>query len=172
MIRVLLAFIISINLSLICYGKQISLEDGRIVFDVPDSFRPLPKEILEIKFPSAQRPQYAVGNENAATTIVYDIKNSPFPPEQIHEIKEALTQAFDRAVPGIAWIGNKIVQLSDKDWIYLEFESNAIDTDIHNIILATDYEDKMLIFNFNSTTKEFKQYEPQFRASIDSIIVK
>ena len=59
-----------------------------------------------------------------------------------------------------------------QQWIYLEMSSRAIDTDIHNIMLITPLQGKMLIFNFNSTKAEFPKVEAELRASINSIAFK
>jgi len=50
--------------------------------------------------------------------------------------------------------------------------TNAVDTDIYNIMLFTCYKGKMLIFNFNSTREEFKKYEKDLRKSIRTIKIK
>ena len=52
---------------------------------------------------------------------------------------------------------------------YLELQSNAIDADIHNIMLLTSYGKQQLVLNFNSTTEEFDKYQSGLRASIQSI---
>lgn len=53
--------------------------------------------------------------------------------------------------------------------MHLEFTSNAVDTDIHNSLLATSYGDQMLVFNFNSTREEIKQYREALEASMMTI---
>lgn len=53
--------------------------------------------------------------------------------------------------------------------IMSEMTSNAVDTDIHNLLLVTILEDRLLMFNFNSVKYEFPQYEAALRESIESI---
>ncbi|KXO08343.1 hypothetical protein AKG98_1942 [Moritella sp. JT01] len=72
-------------------------------------------------------------------------------------------------IPGVEWKKKEIIELSGKKWVYLEMFSNAIDTEIHNIMLITSYGKEMLIFNFNSAKGEFPKYEDKLRASIQSI---
>ena len=51
----------------------------------------------------------------------------------------------------------------------MEMTSNAVDTDIYNIMLLTGVEEKMLVFNFNSTKKDFPKYEAALRKSLNSV---
>ncbi|XDD54799.1 hypothetical protein AB3N62_03075 [Leptospira sp. WS4.C2] len=83
-----------------------------------------------------------------------------------------LSSSFTKIIPGISWIKNEIVTINDKKWITLEFKSQAIDTKINNMMLVSNYNGKMLIFNFNSTEDEFKKYEKMFQTSMNSINIK
>ena len=49
--------------------------------------------------------------------------------------------------------------------------SNAIDTDIYNILLCTPYEGKLVLFNFNSTKEDFPKYEESLRKSLGTVSV-
>jgi hypothetical protein len=49
--------------------------------------------------------------------------------------------------------------------------SNAIDADIHNIILMAAWQGKMVVFNFNATKADFIMLESALRASMKSIIL-
>ena len=51
----------------------------------------------------------------------------------------------------------------------MEMTSNAVDTDIHNIMMLTGIDGKMLVFNFNSTREDFPRYEEELRKSLNSI---
>jgi hypothetical protein len=51
----------------------------------------------------------------------------------------------------------------------METTSSAIDTDIYNIMMLTGYDNRMLIFNFNSTKEDFPKFEKALRASLASI---
>jgi hypothetical protein len=152
-------------------AKTITSEYGRIVFDVPADFQPLMAKISESESPSSRHPRYAAGTENAATTITYDVKDSLISADKLDEVRKAFANTFTQTVPGIEWKENKLIKLGGKEWIYFEFESNAVDTDIRNIMLTTDFDGKMLVFNFNSTAEDFEIREPALRASIQSIRV-
>lgn len=152
-------------------AKTITLEYGRIVFDAPHGFQPLMEEISASESLSSRHPRYAIGTENAATTITYDIKDSSLPADKLDEERKAFANMLTQTVPGIEWKQNKLIELGGTEWIYFEFKSNPLDAEINNIMLTTSFDGKMLVFNFNSTTEDFKIQEPALRASIKSIRV-
>ncbi len=161
--------LIMIALTSVCLAKEITVADSGITFDAPDEFVPLPQEIIDAKWPSSRAPRWVIGNASGATTIAYDIKPNDISAAPLSGLMNSFKTVFDRVVPGIEWIKREVIDISGKKWIYLEMTSNAIDTDIHNIMLVTSYGKDMLIFNFNSTKEEFSQYESELRDSVNTI---
>lgn len=151
------------------FAKPIGVADTGITFEAPKGFAPLSKEIMEVKWPSNRAPAYAVGNERGTTTVAYDLKPNHIPQEALPEAQKQFTELFGRMIPGIEWKKNEIIELSGQKWLLMEMTSNAVDTDIYNIMLMTGFDGKMLIFNFNSTKEEFPKYEAELRKSMKSI---
>ena len=150
-------------------AEPIKVHDTKVTFDPPPSFKPVPQEIIDLKWPSKRAPQFVVGNESASTTVAYDLKPHQIPQDKLGEVQKSFTQLFERIIPGIRWKKNEIVEHSGQNWIFMEMTSRAVDTDIHNIMFLTGYQGKMLIFNFNSTKEDFPKFENSLRASLKSI---
>ena len=74
-------------------------------------------------------------------------------------------------IPGIQWKKNEIIEHSGQKWLLMEMTSNAIDTNIYNMLLLTGHEGKMLVFNFNSTKEDFPKYEAALRKSLKSVTI-
>lgn len=161
-----LAFIFALSAS----AEAITLDEGRITFDAPDGFKPLPREIIAIKYPSSKAPKHVVGNESAATTIEYDIKQNSLPPEKLEKAKAMVVKTFTMLSPGIEWKEDKIIELAGRKWGYLEMISNK--TNLHNIMLFTGYKGRMLLFKINSTQDEFPKYEKALQESLQSISIR
>lgn len=149
-------------------AKEINYSDSA-VFEVPDAFTALTSSEIANKFPSNRAPKYVVGNKRRSTTIAWDLKPRAIPADKLEQVKVSFVRLFERIVPGLAWIKRDIIELAGQQWILLEMTSNAIDTDIHNIMLLTSHQGKMLVFNFNSTKAEFPEVENILRHSIRSI---
>ena len=152
-------------------SATLSLPEAALTFQSPDTFTALSKDEIAGKYFSNRAPANVVGNPSRRTTIAYDLKNQSLPPEKLGEVKAAFEKVFDRIIPGIEWIERKIITQQGQDWIFFEMTSRAIDTDIHNLMLITPRNGKMLVFNFNSTKGEFPEVEKALRQSMDSIVL-
>ncbi len=158
-----------LTFSLASMAQAISISDSGISFAAPDEFQPVAQEIIDLKWPQKNAPKWVVGNKSASTTIAYDLKPNNISTVPLSAVMNHFKKTFDRVIPGIEWKKREIIELSGKKWLFLEMTSNAIDTDIYNIMLITSYGKKMLIFNFNSTKEDFSKYETVLRESIKSI---
>lgn len=167
----LLTLILLFGIALGAHATTFSIPGAGISFDAPEGFTPLSKDEIAIKFPSSRAPSGVIGNARRTTTIAYELKQDKLAPEQLGEGKDAFEQLFERIIPGLEWKARAIVQFQGQRWIQLEMSSRAVDTDIHNIMLVTSRNGRMLIFNFNSTKSEFPSLESVLRESIRSIKV-
>jgi hypothetical protein len=161
-------------LSLLIYttyscGGEVELPDSNISFTAPDEFKPFTQKIIEAKWPARRAPEWVIGSESTSTSIAYGLKPNDISNAPLGQLMEYMKKTMSRVGPGIQWLKTEVIQINGKDWVYLELTSNAINADIHNIILVTSYEKQMVMFNFNSTKEEFPAYEDSLRASMRSI---
>lgn len=148
------------------------IESAGVSFDAPSGFTLLSEAEIEAKFPARQAPTFVVGNERRTTTIAFDLKPQKITKEQLPEIKAAFEQMFERIIPGLQWKKRDFLEMQGQQWLQLELTSQAIDTDIYNIMLVTPWRGEMLVFNFNSTREEFPKVEDKLRASLSSIALR
>ena len=135
---------------------RIRVGNSNVTFVPPKGFKPLSKELIAAKWPNSRPPAYAVGTPSGGTTVAYDLKPNEIPQDKLHEVKKAFTRSFESRIPGVEWRKNEIIEHSGQKWLVMEMTSRAIDQDIHNIVLITPHKGKMLMFNFNSTKKDFR----------------
>ncbi|WP_210409985.1 hypothetical protein, partial [Leptospira kanakyensis] len=88
------------------------------------------------------------------------------------DFRKGMSESFDKIIPGIVWIKNELININNKKFILFNFKSNAIDTQINNTMLITNYNGNMLIFNFNSTIDEYPNYKNEFNNIINSIKIE
>ena len=152
-------------------AEPVKVGGSQVTFEAPEGFKPLTKEMIATKWPSNQAPAYAVGTPTGTTTVAYDLKPHALPQEALPEVQKTFTQLFERMIPGIQWKKNEIIEHSGQKWLLMEMTSNAIDTNIYNMLLLTGYEGKMLVFNFNSTKEDFPKFEAALRKSLKSVTI-
>lgn len=144
--------------------------DSAVTLTVPDDFTVFSANEIKQKWPtSASPPSFVVGSTSRSTSIAYDLKKNPLKLEELDQAMMAFEGVFTRIVPGISWKRREITEIAGRKWVMLELTSNAVDTDIYNIMLITSFRGRMLALNFNSTKRDFVQMESALRRSIASI---
>ncbi len=154
------------------FAGRMTITNSSASFEPPKGFTQLAQQEIDIKYPTKNPPKFAVGNERRTTTIAYDVRNIPLTDEELPKTLVLLERQMQSALPGSVWIDRKLVKMRGQRWIYLEMTSKAVDTSIHNIMLMTPLDGKMLIINFNSTIEEFPRLEKSLRKSLKSIKLK
>lgn len=160
---------VSAALSGTSWAERINVPETTVSFEAPAGFTALSDEEIKAKYPSSRAPRFVLGNASRGTTVAFEIRAHAIPDSALDHAMAAFEQVLSRIIPGIAWKRREIVQRAGQRWIELEATSNAVDTDIHNLMLITPYDGKMLMFNFNSTKEQFPRFEQQLRTSIESI---
>jgi hypothetical protein len=170
--RIRFAAALCLLASLNIRAETFGIDSAGVSFEAPLGFTVLSEAEIEVKFPSRQAPTFVVGNERRTTTIAFDLKPQKISSEQLPELKAAFEQMFERIIPGLQWKKRDFLELQGQKWIQLELTSQAIDTDIYNIMLVTPWRGEMLVFNFNSTKEDFPKVEDAMRASLSSIVLR
>ena len=160
-----------VNFAGLAGAAPIQVADSKASFEPPPGFGPVPQAIIDIKWPSNRAPRFVLGNEGASTTVAYDLKPHTIAQENLPDVQKTFTGMMERMVPGIRWVHNELIEIAGQRWLFMEMTSNAVDTDIHNMMLITGLDDQMLIFNFNSTQQEFPTVEKALRSSLRSITI-
>jgi hypothetical protein len=147
------------------------LADVGMTFVAPAGFTALTESEIATKFPRTRAPRHAIGNASRRTTIVYDLFDNSTPPD-LESGRKAMADSLDQRLPDVKWLSNRVTRVGQRDWAYLEFTAPVLDGPIHCIMLMTIVDERVLMFNFNSTEKDFPTVRQALHASIASISVK
>ncbi len=158
-------------------AEPVSLENGAITFDVPKGFTALSPEEIKLKYPSIHAPRFVVGNQTRSVSVAYDLKETQMPVDRLVDadlptVQQGVSMSFERLIPGLQWVKREIVQINGKKCMMFEMTSNAIDQDIHNLMLMTFFKGKLFIVNFNSTKSAFPSNEAELKRCIQTIAIK
>lgn len=154
-------------------GEPLSLYDGQVAFVLPDGFTRMADEIADKKYARGTRPKYIYADAKTTTSIAVGVaEGAEVAPEQLGEFKVFMEKTFERMIPGARWIKKDYLTIANTKWARLELMGNAVDTEIHNVVLISVIDRKPLLFNFNSTKEDFPRLEKALLKSIDSIRIK
>ena len=146
---------------------------GKASLILPKGFELMDKKTIAVKFPRGNPPKEVFSNERGKTSIAITVsENARLPPDKLPEFRKYIESVMERMIPGLKWISREYTEIDGRKWARLELMSNAIDTDIHNIILITSFEGMPLMFNFNSIKEEVGALGFELDKSIKSIRIE
>lgn len=154
-------------------ARRVALYDGMVSFAPPPEFSRLSEEIVAAKFPEAKGPGVVYGNTR--TTVSIAITYPPqrvLRPEQLPDFKSFMESFIEKQKKGMQWLKKEFVEINGQRWVHFEFISEAVDTKIHNHMYLTSMDERMLLFNFNSTIEEYERYKDALERSKDSIRIE
>ncbi|MFW5444508.1 MAG: hypothetical protein ACKE51_09415 [Methylococcaceae bacterium] len=161
--------VVFILISLSFSALAIEIEDKGISFDPPQSFTLLSKDLIKIKFPTANPPELVYGNEDFSVTVAIKPSDIKARKEDLKDILKAMETRLPRVIPNLVWIKKEVTKFNEQTWLHIELTSTAIDADIHNNMYMTSHRSKLLAFNFNATKKMYEKYKTELQQSFNSI---
>ena len=137
--------------------KRVSLFDGRMSVMMPETFIDLPQAIVKLKYPSEQRPKIIKSTKDGGTNLTFNLV------DEVSLLEEDVTYLTDsmknglKAVNPALNIGEEgIMEVADTTLSWFEFQNNAFDGVIYNLMYCLPVDGKMMhgIFNCLIQDKE------------------
>lgn len=148
--------------------QETAVLQGKVTLLTPKDFGPMPKEMLELKYPSANRPTEVLSNESGTVNLSFSHTASNVP-DDANIIQQALSGPLHNAYAGAKWINDGVVDINGQKFAAFEVITNAVDTKIHNIIYATQLEGTMLLISFNTTIEDAPKWLDAGKKMMSSI---
>lgn len=149
--------------------KPTRLLDGKFEILLPDDFQPMPDELLRVKYPSQNRPTLVFTNPDGSVNVALNHTSTRVSPAQLEEMHQQLDTSIRQAHPQAEWRFSGFWNHHGRRWTQLEFISQAADTRIHNLMLATSADNRMLAVTFNATDEQSAEWNPVGREIISSV---
>ncbi|MFO0263090.1 MAG: hypothetical protein ACK53V_15805, partial [Planctomycetota bacterium] len=92
-------------------------------------------------------------------------------PGQVEQRHPHRDTSIRPAQPTATWMFSGFQHYHGRKWTQLEFQSDAVDTKIHNMMLATSAQGRMLAISFNCTDEQASSWLNVGREIIKSAIV-
>lgn len=160
------------SLSFAAELSKIVALNGKVELKAPSNFGPMPKEILELKYPSSRRPTEVLSDKTGGVSLAFNHTQNMLQPYQINEIHQYMSKVFRNLHPSATWFRDEVIEQSGSKFFVLELITPAIDTKIHNIIYGTSVDGRLLMVAFNTTVQQSKEWLPIGKKIMSSIIVK
>lgn len=146
--------------------------NGRVIFATPKSFGPMPKEIIEIKYPHSKRPTEVLSDSTGGVSLAFNYTKSRILPKQIKNARPSMSKMFHNLYPSAKWMRDEVVTLKGRRFMVFELITPAMDTQIHNIMYGTSVDNRLLLVAFNTTVEQSGEWLPIGKMIMESISIK
>jgi hypothetical protein len=149
-----------------------NLLDGKIQMLIPTYFGPMSEELIRVKYPMERRPTIVLSNELGTVNIAVNHTTSVMSLKDLDETHRTFERMFRNLYPSATWYRSERTTLNGQECFILELLTPAIDTEIHNIIIVSSLESRMLIIATNLTKELVDKWLPITQKMIESIKFK
>jgi hypothetical protein len=152
--------------------KPTKLLNGDFEVLLPADFTLMDEEMLRVKYPNENRPTLVYTNPAGSVNIAVNHTANRASPAQIRQLHAQLDTSIRQAQPQAQWMFSGVWNHAGREWAQLEFNTQAVDTKIHNMMLATSADNRVLMLTFNTTDELSAEWLPVGREIINSVFYR
>ena len=135
-------------------GKKLKFVDvlffeEKMQMRIPESFTDMPLEIARIKYPAEQRPKIIKMNEDGSINITLGLYPEMLKKEAVQECIDTLQTVIERMNPANRFFEKQVLVEEQLTVGYFDYKSNALDSDLYNIMFVTPIAGKTMLGTFN-----------------------
>lgn len=134
--------------------------DGKVSVELPVALKPMPADLVRTKYPNAKPPFAAYSDENGEVSVVLNHTAHPLAAENVGRQTQALRAQFEKLPHILRWHGTTVTRLAGRTVGILDFDSQAVDTQIRNKMMIAELGGRMLIVTFNLTKRHEAEWAP------------
>lgn len=134
--------------------------NGKIRIKLPKEFTDMPPAFAKLKYPAEQRPQIIKMNEDGSINLTLSLYPEKLKEADVFECISGLKTVIERVNPANLFFELKVAESPEVTVGYFEFKSNAIDSDLYNIMFVTPIEGQTLLGTFNCRFSDREDWKP------------
>ena len=150
---------------------KIEALNGKVVILAPKNFGPMPKNIVDVKYPSSRKPTEVLSDKTGGVTLAFNHTNSAMKPTQVREAHLSISKMFHNMYPSAKWIRDEVMEQNGSTFMVMELVTPAMDTQIHNIMYGTSVDGRFLLAAFNTTVEQSKEWLPVGKKIMTSLTI-
>lgn len=123
---------------------------------LPDTFRLMPLELAQVKYPSEFRPQVIVTSLDLNINFGFSVFSHEIHKGQTKELAMRIQSLIESEKQSVFYVFEK---LEKRFGYYFTFRSHAMDSDIYNMQLISPLKETMLQASFNCPYRQYKDWK-------------
>ena len=147
----------------------VTLYDDLLSIVLPESFVDMPPNIAKLKYPSETRPQIIKTSLDTKVNFMFNLYGMPLENDQVREAAAEFRNVLKRVNPSTQFFAFEEIPLSKKTLAWFDFKSNAIDSQLYNIIYCASIDGKVFQGFFNCLFPDGNDWQPVVLEILSSI---
>jgi hypothetical protein len=119
----------------------------------------MPLNFAKIKYPAEQRPQIIKMNEDGSINVTLSLYAEKLKKEDVPDCIVALKAVIDRMNPANIFFELKTEQSETLTVGYFDYKSNAIDSDLYNIMFVAPIAGNTMLGTFNCRLSDRENWQ-------------
>ncbi|MCL2815997.1 MAG: hypothetical protein FWD23_15485 [Oscillospiraceae bacterium] len=148
------------------------LLDKKFSIIMPETFKLMPKELAEIKYPSVNRPNFIYTNEDTTVNFSFTHREEEASNEEIPAFKDAVQELAMRMYPASSVIDSDTLEAGGKNISYYDYIAPALDMNIYTLVFLFSLEGRVVLGGCNCPEHKFDDWKPVFLQMLGSVEVK
>ncbi|MEN1988881.1 hypothetical protein [Paenibacillus hubeiensis] len=139
--------------------KRTELFDGRVAAFLPRSLRLISEKEADMKYPSSNRPERIYTNDTGTVNFTFNRLDHRISAEEMTSFTETMANVLRSTQPIRQW-DKQGVRITDTGHVlgYCQFSVQGLNDQIYNYIGFTILDQKVLVYGFNCTDEEKKDW--------------
>ncbi|RUA32715.1 MAG: hypothetical protein DSY77_11525 [Bacteroidetes bacterium] len=126
---------------------------------VPSDFEIMSIEAISRKYPSKNRPTLVFTDGTSSINLAVNHTSNRITNNELPQALPVFVNQFENIYPTIQWYRKEMSVLNGKEFAVMEFISPSSDSNIYNLMFFTELEGRLLIFSFNCTVENQKEWK-------------
>lgn len=147
------------------------LLDNKLKMLFPRNFKLMDTEMLNLKYPvQSKQPTLVYTDREGEINIAFNYTNSNIKVDDLSKIKASMINQFEQ-ISTISLIDSDLKNINGNQFFIVKFYSQAIDTEVYNLMFGTELDGRLLIGTLNCTVTHLPEWQPIADKIINSIEV-
>jgi hypothetical protein len=145
-------------------GQRVDFADvnffnGKMAMRLPKKFTDMPLNFAKIKYPAEQRPQIIKMNEDGSINVTLSLYPEKLNKEGVADCIAGLQTVINRMNPANLFFELKTEQNEVLTVGYFDYKSNALDSDLYNIMFVTSIAGNTMLGTFNCRLNDRENWQ-------------
>jgi hypothetical protein len=144
--------------------ENVDVLDKRVTLSMPADFTEMSEDVMKVKYPLNSRPTQVYTNKETTVNFAFNFTANKIAESQLDAFAQQMKAMLANVNPKISK-----VKVDGRKAILFDFVTPAADTEIHNLMLATSVDGRLLLTTFNTTKEQAPEWLEVGRESLLSV---